>query len=458
MTAKPAEGGASIATRLFASAAILSAVILFIAGIVLSTIYRRTTEAAFDERLNVYLKELVGDLSAPTEQERNELGNLGEPRFNLQGSGWYWEVTKADGGTFKASRSLFGQSLPKLGESVPLERFQAWRRGYVSLADDKRLRIIERPIDLGEDGQFEISVAADATEVEDEIKEFELALGLTFLLLGVALVGSALFQVTFGLRPLTDLRRAVSRIREGDAERIEGDYPRDVAPLADELNLLIDANREILDRARTQVGNLAHALKTPLSVMTNEVDAAGGPLTEKINEQVGLMRHQIDYYLNRARAAALAGALGAATDVKPTLEGLTRAFSKIYRERDFDLETPEDSTIRFRGEKQDFEEMVGNLIDNAGKYSKLQVKVSIGVEEAGDRRQLALVVDDDGPGLPPDKRDGALRRGERLDETKPGSGLGLSIVRDLAAMYGGKVEFETAPLGGLRARLLLPAV
>lgn len=449
---------ASIATRLFASAALLSAIILCVAGVALSAVYRRTTEGAFDERLNVYLKELVGDLSAPTEQERNELGNLGEPRFNLQGSGWYWEVLKGDGGVFKASRSLFGQTLPKLDESVPFERFQPWRRGYVALSDDRRLRIIERPIDLGEDGQFVVSVAAESSEIENDIREFQLALGLTFLILGAALVGSALIQVNYGLKPLAHLRAAVSRIRGGESERIEGDYPRDVAPLASELNLLIDANREILDRARTQVGNLAHALKTPLSVMTNEVDAAGGPVAEKINEQVALMRHQIDYYLNRARAAALAGALGTVTDVAPALEGLTRAFSKIYRERDFDLDLPDGANIRFRGEKQDFEEMVGNLIDNAGKYSKLQVRIAVEGEGAGEKKQLSVVVDDDGPGLPPDKRNAAWRRGERLDETKPGSGLGLSIVRELAAMYGGKVEFDAGPLGGLRAKLVLPAV
>jgi signal transduction histidine kinase len=448
----------SIATRLFASAAILSAIILFVAGIVLTAIYRRTTVAGFDERLNVYLKELVADLAGQSEQERSELGNLGEPRFNLQGSGWYWEVSKTDGGSVKASRSLFGHTLPKLGDAVPLERFQPWRRGYVMLDDDRTLRIIERPVDLGEDGQFVVAVAADSAEVQTDIQEFQLALGLTFLLLGAALVLSTLVQVTYGLKPLADLRGAVARVREGGAQRIDGAYPSDVAPLASELNLLIDANQKILDRARTQVGNLAHALKTPLSVMTNEVDAAGGPVADKINEQVALMRHQIDYYLNRARAAALAGALGTTTEAKPVLEGLIRAFAKIYRERDFDLDLPDDAAARFRGEKQDFEEMVGNLIDNAGKYSRLQVRVSIASEGPPDRPELVVVVDDDGPGLPEERRGGAFKRGERLDETKPGSGLGLSIVRDHAAMYGGRVEFDGGPLGGLRVRLALPAV
>ncbi|MGL4325797.1 MAG: sensor histidine kinase, partial [Beijerinckiaceae bacterium] len=359
----------SIAARLFASAAFWSAVVLFIAGVVLSTIYRRTTMASFDERLNVYLKELVADLAAPTEGEKTELGNLGEPRFQLQGSGWYWQILKSDGTQVKVSRSLFGQRLPILGDKVPLEAFEPWRRGYITGPDERRLRVIERPIDLGEDGQFILNVAAEADEVERDIAEFQLALGLTFLLLGIALTGSTVLQVGYGLKPLTQLRTNVSAVREGKRAHIEGVYPDDLAPLASELNLLIDTNREILERARTQVGNLAHALKTPLSVMANEADASGGIHAAKMAEQVALMRHQIDYYLNRARAAALAGALGTVTDVRPVLDGLLRAFSKIHRTIDFSDRFTGEAEPRFRGEKQDIEEMIGNLVDNAGKWA-----------------------------------------------------------------------------------------
>lgn len=448
----------SIAGRLFASAAVWSAIVLFIAGIVLSTIYRRTTMAAFDARLNVYLKELVADLAAPGEEEKTDVGNLGEPRFQLQGSGWYWQILKADGTQVKVSRSLFGQRLPTLGDAVPLEAFEPWKRGYITGPDERRLRVIERPIDLGEDGQFIINVAAESDEIERDIAEFQLALGLTFLLLGIALTGSTVLQVRYGLKPLTQLRSNVSAVREGQRSHIEGSYPEDIAPLASELNLLIDTNREILERARTQVGNLAHALKTPLSVMSNEADASGGAHAQKMAEQVALMRHQIDYYLNRARAAALAGALGAVTDVPPVLEGLMRAFSKIHRTVDFDFSVEGEAAPRFRGEKQDLEEMVGNLVDNAGKWAKAQVQVTVESFVREERPMLAFTIDDDGPGLPPEKRAEMGKRGVRLDESKPGTGLGFSIVKDLSSMYGGRVSLDAAPLGGLRVRLELPGV
>ncbi|MGL5734845.1 MAG: sensor histidine kinase, partial [Beijerinckiaceae bacterium] len=230
----------SIAARLFLSAAFWSAVVLFIAGIVLSTIYRRTTLAAFDERLNVYIKELVADLASPSEGEKTDMGNLGEPRFQLQNSGWYWQILKTDGTQVKVSRSLFGQRLATLGDAVPLQSFEPWKRGYINGPDDRRLRVIERPIDLGEEGQFIINVAAEADEIERDISEFQLALGLTFLLLGIALTGSTLMQVRYGLKPLTQLRSHVSAVREGKQNHIDGEYPSDLAPLAGELNLLID--------------------------------------------------------------------------------------------------------------------------------------------------------------------------------------------------------------------------
>lgn len=448
----------SIAARLLASAAFWSAVVLFIAGVVLSTIYRRTTMAAFDERLNVYLKELVADIAAPNDGEKADVGNLGEPRFQLQGSGWYWQILKADGVQVKVSRSLFGQRLQTLGDAVPLESFGPWKRGYITGPDERRLRMIERPIDLGEEGQFIINIAAEADEVERDISEFQLALGLTFLLLGVALTGSTVFQVRYGLKPLNRLRANVSAVREGKHVHIEGEYPDDIAPLAKELNLLIDTNREILERARTQVGNLAHALKTPLSVMVNEADTGGGAHAAKMAEQVALMRHQIDYYLNRARAAALAGSLGTVTEVAPVLEGLLRAFTKIHRTIDFDTTMTGDTAPQFRGEKQDLEEMAGNLIDNAGKWARAQVHVGLQTMIRDERTMLILTVDDDGPGLTPEKRAEMGKRGVRLDESKPGTGLGFSIVKDLASMYGGRVSLDAAPLGGLRVVLELPGV
>jgi signal transduction histidine kinase len=215
-----------------------------------------------------------------------------------------------------------------------------------------------------------------------------------------------------------------------------------------------------VERARTQVGNLAHALKTPLSVIINEAAVDSSPLAAKVEEQAAVMRDQLSYYLNRARVAVRARALGGVTEVTPATEALVRTFEKIYAERAVDFTLTVVEAIRFPGERQDFEEMVGNLVDNAGKWAHQKVTIKIETEPWGnlsERRFFRVTIDDDGSGLAAGQRQAALSRGQRLDETKPGSGLGLSIVADLASLYGGVLTLEDSPEGGLRAELRLPA-
>ena len=206
------------------------------------------------------------------------------------------------------------------------------------------------------------------------------------------------------------------------------------------------------------MGNLAHALKTPLSVIVNEVGGgAPEPVSMRIREQAAIMRDQVDYHLKRARAAALAGGLGSLTEVEPVVSGLLRTFDKIYRDKALAIEARVASGARFRGERQDLEEMVGNLVDNACKWASTHVEVAVEMGNADSRIRLTVAIEDDGPGLPDEARATMLERGRRLDETKPGSGLGLSIVADLAALYGGSVKLERSErLGGLRAVLDLP--
>lgn len=449
----------SLGARLFISAAICCALVLVLAGIGLTTFYRRSAERGFDERLSVYIKELVADLAAPPETERQSIGDLGEPRFDLPLSGWYWQIIRFDGErpVMRASRSLVGSQLPKLLDQQIQPNARGLRESYISGPDDRALRILEREIDVGEDGRFTVAVAAPADEIAEDIRDFRIALTLTFLLLGLALVASTLIQVRFGLRPLVRLRAAVGAVRTGDDPRILGKYPPDLAPLAGELNLLIDANREILERARTQVGNLAHALKTPLSIMQNEA-TGDGPLPQIVKAQTAVMRDQVQYYLDRARAAALSGALGGATEIAPSLDALIRTFTKIAQGRGIVGHHDVAAGLRFRGEKQDFEEMLGNLLDNAFKWARSRVEVSVAPAEPEKPGLLALLIDDDGPGLPADAIADVMKRGRRLDETTPGSGLGLSIVVELAKLYGGELVLQPSPLGGLRARLTLPAV
>jgi len=452
----------SLATRLFLSAALWSVATLLVAGLVLSAIYRRAAEHSFDERLGVYLRAIVADVATPGEDTRTEPGQLGDPQFELSLSGWYWQITPLDQpvAKIKGSRSLFASRLPGLEDMGVPAQIGGYRRAYAEGPDGRMLRIVERVIETDEEGRFLVQVAAITEQLEADIHRFEWLLALTFLLLALALVGSTLLQVRFGLRPLRRLQGEVAAIRRGEGDRIDGAFPPDLAPLASELNLLILSNREIVERARTQVGNLAHALKTPLSVIANEAGGEQSSLAEKIREQAQVMRDQVNHYLDRARAAARSNVVGSTTEVTPVIEGLVRTFQKIYRDRALDFDMRIEGAPRFRGETQDLEEMLGNLLDNAGKWASATVCVQVAIEravETGGQDFLHVTIDDDGPGLAENQRAQAMKRGRRLDETKPGSGLGLSIVADLAAVYAGQFSLSASPEGGLRAILRLPA-
>src|SRR5215475_255585 len=384
----------SLALRLFLSATAWTVIILLITGIVLSSLYRQAVERAFDRRLGVYLRTLVADVASPEEGGEKFPQSLGEPLFELPLSGWYWQVTRTDPGKseVRASRSLWDGGLPHLQDHGIAAGPDGSREGYVSGPEDQRLRLVERNIDLGDEGHYLVAVAGDAAEIAEETRSFDQALTITFSILAAVLLLTTTFQVRFGLAPLKRITNGLAAIRSGSAERLGGKFPEEIAPLARETNALIEANKEIVERARTHVGNLAHALKTPLSVMVNEATAHGDePFAQKVLEQADIMRDQVARHLERARLAA-------------RLE--------VVQER------PHQTSVR---------------------------------------QVVRVIVDDDGRGLSPAEREQVAKRGQRLDETKPGSGLGLSIVVELAALYGGGLTLGTAPLGGLRAELVLPA-
>jgi signal transduction histidine kinase len=323
------------------------------------------------------------------------------------------------------------------------------------------LRLVERNIDLGDEGHYLVAVAGDAAEITDEVRSFDQALVVTFSVLAAVLLLTTMFQVRFGLAPLKRITDSLAAIRSGTAERLAGDFPEEIAPLARETNALIEANKEIVERARTHVGNLAHALKTPLSVMVNEANARGRePFADKVREQADIMRDQVARHLERARLATRLTAVGAVTDVASVVTALARTMEKIHHDRAIAVEVKCDEQARFRGERPDLEEMIGNLVDNACKWASSRVAIDVVRESPGAPgagQVIHIIVDDDGRGLSPSEREQVAKRGRRLDETKPGSGLGLSIVVELASLYGGELKLGTAPLGGLRAELVLPA-
>ena len=324
----------------------------------------------------------------------------------------------------------------------------------------KNLRAIEQEVKLFNDGKtYALVVSGNFDELKTEITSFQRTLLSVLAILGLALLAGLLFQVRFTLQPLAAMQHQLNDIRSGRGEFLRGNFPRELQPVADELNLLVQSNLEIVERSRMQVGNLAHALKTPLSVITNEARLSKTPLALKVSEQIEVMRDQVNLYLDRARRAARAQNIAAATEVEPVLQALARTLQRMNVERKISISIEAQPNLRFRGEKQDLEEMVGNLMDNACKWATSQVRVQTYVAAAMPdevRTWLLVVVEDDGIGIPEENRQTALQRGRRLDESKPGSGLGLSIISETASMYGGNLALAVASLGGLRASLRLP--
>jgi signal transduction histidine kinase len=438
----------SLAFRLVASAAIWCALLLSVGGFALSRLFADTVERNFDARLRVLLEGVVAGSDLGADGTLRLRPQLGEPRFEQPLSGWYWQIGDADG-PLRRSASLWDESLPVLPVAGP---------AGVTLdlvgPQGEPLRVLSRAIGLpGRERPFVYSVAGDRREIEAETARFNrlLVLGLATLLLGV--VAAVLIQVRFGLEPLRRIRRGLADIRIGQAKRLAGDYPEELRPLANELNALLDHNEAVVERARTHVGNLAHGLKTPIAVLTNEASRSRGSLAALTLRQTALMRQQVDHHLARARAMATASVIGSRCDVAPVLADLQRTLARIYASRELAIEVACPPGAAFRGARQDLEEMLGNLLDNACKWARARV---VATAETVDER-LMIVVEDDGPGLPPERRSEVMQRGRRLDEQVPGSGLGLSIVVDIAELYGGALSLHEAASGGLRARLELPA-
>lgn len=446
----------SLAARLIATAAIWTMLGLVVGGLVLSAAFRSAAQGNFDSALRA-------DLDGVIVAARPVNGELAlEERFLNAGfsrvySGRYFEIAPEPAGRapILSSRSLFGA---RLSPSFT-RREGAFSWGEAEGPDGQHLRVLQQRIEFaapnGGASAYRVTIAGDLSAVDAQVDSFNGILITAFLLLGLGLVIAIFLQVRIGLLPLRRVTVALARIRDGKAQSLEGDFPKEIAPLATELNSLIAHSAEVVARARTHVSNLAHFLKTPLSVLASEADAAGpSPLAEQVRRQVFTMRRQVDHYLTRARAAGNVSALGNRTAVEPVLSDLTRVLTRIHEKRGIEIELDCPPNLFFRGERQDLEEMSGNLIDNACKWARGVVHVT--VRRHGG--QLLLAVEDDGSGLSPEERQKVGTRGERLDESVPGSGLGLAIVRDISKLYGGFFALDASVHGGLKASLTLPAI
>ena len=315
--------------------------------------------------------------------------------------------------------------------------------------------------------RWRLIVAADLQATQAATARFTGVLALSLAVLLLLLVAAAWAQVAVGLKPLQALQRAVQDVQAARASQLQGSFPDEVQPLVDDFNAVLRRHGEVVERARTQAGNLAHALKTPLTVLENAANAQspmdGAELAALVREQVVVARRHIDWHLARSRVAASARLPGQRTPLQPVVDGLVRVMNKVHADRLVDISVePSAVPLFFAGEAQDLQEMLGNLLDNACKWARSAVRLQMQMQflPAGSdaaQPQLVVTVEDDGPGIDATQRVQALQRGVRLDETVPGTGLGLAIVQDLAALYGGHLDLEPAALGGLRASLTLPA-
>lgn len=474
----------SLAFRLFVAAAVWSLIALPLTGLVIHSLFREQVEYDFDQRLKVFVTTLVAESYNISSTVPHKPEDMVEPLFKQPLTGWYWQIKPLGdhNGPTIVSESLLSEKLATPREKAvrPDKDGHIW--GNVIGPDRKALRGVEREVTVGhgEDAKaYSYAIAGPREEMDTTVAQFRNLMIVALSMLGSGLLLATFFQVQYGLRPLKQIEQRLAAIRSGEAQRLDGKLPIEIQQLQYELNALIESNQDIVERARTQVGNLAHALKTPLSVITNEArdetrkaPARGGDQKEmalafarKVTEQSDVMREQITHYLDRARMAARIVVTSGVTDIEPVAQSLTRALTRIYDNKRVDesvkIEVACPEHARFQGERQDLEEMLGNLMDNACKWAKSEVRLSIEVSSVTGTpsvKRVQITVDDDGPGLSAEQRAEVGKRGKRLDETKPGSGLGLSIVADLAGLYRGRLELDQAPQGGLRARLDLPAI
>lgn len=447
----------SLRFRLLAGAAAWIAAALAAAGLLISHLFADHAARRLDAELTAHLNQLAAALAVSPQGEITVSGPLSDPRFRRPLSGLYWRVEPGEGAVLR-SRSLWDQDFVLPADDAPEMGAHRHRLPGPMGRDVIVLERMVRPAEGG--GAARLAAAADAAELDQAAADFNRPLIWSLAALWAALTAAAVAQVQVGLRPLARLRADLARVRAGEIARLPPDAPREVAPVAAELNAVLDHDAAVVARARLEAGNLAHALKTDLAILHNDAEKlAAADMAQRVER----MTRQIDRHMARARAAASAGGLGVGgasrirTAVAPAAERLLRAMARLHADRGLTLVNAVPPGLQFYGDAEDLTEMLGNLLDNACKWATRRVEATARPLPGG---LIELVVVDDGPGLPEAARAAVLQAGVRLDESAPGAGLGLAVTLDLALLYGGGLSLEPAeaggPSGGLTARLRLP--
>lgn len=460
--------GGSLRLRLLAGTLAWMVLTIALVGVGLRALFQDHIIQQLHGQLVIQLDHLSGALDWSREGQLSMTPLAGDPRWNQPLSGLYWQIDRLGSQpqpALERSRSLWDQVLPT---PTPGQVFE-----HLHDAQGRSLWVATRVLELPDDAAppLRLVVAADEALLAEPLQRFTHLLWIALGLLALGLALAVALQLHLALQPLRLLHQRLAQVRGGQAAQLHGPFPLELAPLVAQFNHVLTENADMVQRARTQAGNLAHAVHTPLSILANAAaqDGNRSPLALLVGEQVAMARRQVDYHLARARAAAAVRATGLATAVPPVLQALLRTMTRLHTQRGiaFIWEMPPQesahgpnaaasaSALSFRGEEQDLYELLGNLIDNAGKSARTQVQVA--VQRRGT--QLHFTIDDDGPGIAPELRQRMFTRGVQLDEQRPGSGLGLDIVRTLADTYGGSVQVLDAPppLNGARLLLILPA-
>ena len=430
----------SLRSRLVLAAVVWLTAMVIAAGV---TVPKQVFSYMLDstnEQLSLYLDELSASIEVDDSGKLTLATPLSDPRFNRPYSGLYWSINNEVDEL--RSRSLWDKKIHYQG-----------KRNEILGARDEILITIETSLYFPEyDGPIDILIGIDEQPLEDTVAKLmgQLWIILALLYFGVLLI--IVIQIQWSLSPLTKMHKELSQVRSGDKGCFDGEYPREVAPIVLDLNALLFHYQELLERARHHAGNLSHALKTPLSVLRNEISTSDQDIRSRLQDPVNQIQHQIDYHLGRARMAGSKNILSVKTHPSERIDAISLAFDKVYAYRDVALINEIDSELVVAVEDTDFDEMVGNQLENAYKWSNSIIRVH---STKCANEEIDIIIEDDGCGIPEEKLEQVIKRGVRLDETTPGTGLGLNIVSEMAHSYRGKFTLEKSTMGGLKTVLRL---
>ncbi len=443
----------SLALRLFLSASVWVLLTLFSGGLLLSDLFRESVEKSFEDKLNLFMETLIGSSKIDSTDSITVVNPLGDPRFFQPYSGWYYQINSGSK-TLVRSRSMWDQVLTLdkrlIGGRAQFIDSNLKKNKNKNATQSKKLIILQREISFpGFEGPLTFMVSGDTIEFEKNILQFNNILISSLVVLGLGLLLSVFLQVKYGLLPLKKIKNSLFKIRNGDATKLEESYPVEVSPLAKEINILLDHNERIVERAKTHVGNLAHALKTPLAIISNHTDKTQDKL---LRNQIDYIKKNIDRYLNKARSSSSTKVKKRKVDVDIVAKKIVNIFKKINPHLQINLMIVSKKLI-IPGNIDDLEEILGNLLENACKWTKSIVELKI---FQCSENEIKFTISDNGLGLPIKKRKEVFARGFRLDEQTPGTGLGLNIVKDTVNQYYGEVWLSESIFGGLEVNVVLP--